>query len=78
MAQPCQRRAAEDIERLTTGTAAVARQAMGIAPPPAGLVMAARTGGLNGADTRERVWQLAFLAQDLNRTPTLSGCQRVG
>jgi len=78
MAQPRQRRPAEGIERLATRAAAIARQAMGIAPPSAGSVMAAGTGGLNSADTGERVWQLAFLAQDLDRTPTLSACQRVG
>jgi hypothetical protein len=39
--------------------------------------MAVGAGRLNSEDTRERVWQLAFLEQDLDRTPTLSGCQRV-
>ena len=74
MPQARQRRAAEDMERLTPG----ARQAMGIAPPPAGSVMAVGAGRRNSEDTRERVWQLAFLVQNLDRTPPLSGCQRVG
>jgi hypothetical protein len=40
--------------------------------------MAVGAGWRNSGDTRERLWQLAFLAQDLDCTPTLSGCQRVG
>jgi hypothetical protein len=40
--------------------------------------MAVGAGGLNSEDTRERVWQLASLADDLDRTPRLSRCQRLG
>jgi hypothetical protein len=40
--------------------------------------MAARAGRLNSEDTRERVWQLALLTQNLDCTPTLNGCQPVG
>jgi len=78
MPQPRQRRAAEGIERLPTGAAAVARQAMGLASPPAGPVMAVRVdrGGIE--DPPVPLPRPPFLAQDLNRTPTLNGCQLVG
>jgi hypothetical protein len=41
-------------------------------------MMAARAGGLNSADTRQRLCHLAFLAQDLERLPALRTCQRLG